>query len=217
MKLVIDFLKDNFTIIVQFVYFIVVVVMTLYNLFRGKNIKENLKEIENFMKYRTSSTPIETASQSFSTVKDKLEYDPATGKLVKVGEIDLVELVQSSVQDCMSEFLRRYMEQEEEASLESISMRYKQNRHDLQAVSEALDLINEYREMYDLDPDKVSNEDVFAFIKKEGDKLMEAYRDSLKNKEVNVDGSQAQSVPQTEQETVSSVGSQSPQEEPKKD
>lgn len=210
---VIEFFKDNFDVIVQVVYFVIVVIMTLYNLFRGKNIKENLKEIENFMKYRTSSTPIETASQSFSTVRDKLEYDPATGKLVKVGEIDLVELVQSSVQDCMSEFLRHYMEQEEENSIESISMRYKQNRYDLQTISDALDLISDYRDMYDLDPDKVSDKDVFAFIQKEGDKLMEAYKDSLKHKEVNIDGSQTQGISQTEQAAVSALGSESAQEE----
>ncbi len=213
LKQVIDFFFDNYVVIFEIAYFTVMVIMTLYNLFRGKNIKKDLKELENFMKYRTSSIPIETASQSFSTTKDKFEYDPATGKLVKVGEIDLVELVRSSVQDCMSEYLRLYMEQENEASAQDIANRYRRSRSDLSVIGEAFEIIAEYRELHNLDPQKVSDSEVFDMYEQDSLKLYQAYQDKINKKEVDADNEEKKDVVSSQSSSVSEVREEDSQKE----
>lgn len=122
------------------------------------------------MKYRNSNSPRSDFSQSFTEeVKDYI-LDPVSNELQELPiPKNIQQYIQSFVGSCLERTLERFLPSNVEESNDTYAD-YTERVEDLSRLGEAMELAEEYREVFHL-PDNATMAQIFAAVDKNAQEL----------------------------------------------
>lgn len=153
--------------------------------------KKYIKELENFMKFKTNSNifGVVVKGQEFSSKNMKPIYrvNKTTNELEATGEyIDMDELIQSARDTCLQAVLEKFETLRKSVDTVSDDVEiYDGYRDKMDDLTVLIDRANEYREQFGLD-DSTSLQDIYSFVDKKAVELkasIEERKKIIKEKE----------------------------------
>lgn len=153
-----------------------------------KAIKQ-LKEYEDMIKYRTAEkAQVEKrVGQSFSNTVTDYILDPATNELEQSPVPKDVQAQIESYKDvALDRTLERFLPDRVVDDNDHIAD-YTQKVQDLAVIADAIDLAEEYRTQYNLDPN-MSVKDIYKFVNQKSDELKKTLLNQNKPSEDNDNG-----------------------------
>lgn len=175
----IEFIYNNFELIGNAVKMVIFGLLSLYLFIKTKNI--NYLQGDNELKTKQNVNYVyDPAKQKFvvaeqKTVEENAQLKPvyrlnkATGELEKTDEvIDIQELVNSCRDYCLNQVLERFLPSLDNSNNNEVAL--VQMEDNLDVMSKAVNLANDYKEKYKLDP-SLSVSAVFETVKNKATEL----------------------------------------------
>lgn len=144
--------------------------MLIVNRHYGKSTKNQEKKIQedlqNIMKYRSYNyfeENDEFTGINTGKTRDTYSRDRVTGKIVKTGEIDVQEQIQSAKPMLLKDMLDKYCTFEEIKASQDVKLQLEEVEDDLISIGSILDTVEEFKDKYELDP-TMSAIDVMKYV-----------------------------------------------------
>lgn len=193
-----DWLINNWQVIVEVLAFLVSVITSFFLYFRTKDVKY-LKEIPEMIKYRTMKDVVDSVpkGQTFEQFKPVYRLNKATGELELTDEvIDIRELVNSCKDVCLQACLERFIPTEEQDDDTEL---YSDMLDDLDIMAQVAERAEEYREAFGLDGSSI--EEVFSYVGQHAEELKKKL-DAAGKKTINKGGTENGTTSETQSKDV---------------
>lgn len=173
MVAVLEFLENNFQILLAGFFSFAGLVLFFVNYLRTGKIDKELtdfinKEVQT-LKFKTPNTATTIVAQKFSESIPDYRLNPATNELERLPIDKNIQAYIDSYIDCaLDRILDKFLPAEQPTDQQFVEL--EQMQLDLAQAGEMFDLAEEYREKFGL-PDDLSVSQVFERVQQESDKL----------------------------------------------
>lgn len=189
MEQFIALLVDNFDLVLSVIIGFLCFFVAWFRTGSLKKAIKQLKEYEDMIKYRTAEQAQEEnrVGQKFSNTVTDYILDPATNELeVSPVPKDVQAQIESYKDVALDRTLERFLPDQVVDDNDHIAD-YTQKVQDLAVIADAMDLAEEYRERYNLDPN-MSVSDIYKFVNQKSYELKKTLLNQNKPSEDNDNG-----------------------------